>query len=178
MKQATYFSWTTHTILTIAMGIYRVIKNKHHYSCVNGARCWSERAKNNCPKIRIDESRTILSEGIQSEMKEQGGVIVFPADAGAVELSPDKVRSRLQTASLTNRAMCGAAGWKIGHYLDREYSVENGAAFGKNSLSAAIADIDFDSLLWLAEEFCRDFGQKNVLVHDFTDGRILVVDAD
>ena len=74
--------------------------------------------------------------------------------------------------------MCGAAGWKIGHYLDREYSVENGAAFGKNSLSAAIADIDFDSLLWLAEEFCRDFGQKNVLVHDFADGRILVVNAD
>lgn len=111
-------------------------------------------------------------------MKEQGGVIVFPSDAGAVELSPDKVRFRLQTASLTNRAMYDAAGWKIGHYLDREYSVENGAAFGKNSLSAAIADIDFDSLLRIAKDICREFGQKIVLVHDFADGRILVVDAD
>ena len=159
------------------MSTYHVIKNRHHYSCVNGARCWSEGAKNNCPKIRIDESRTLLSEGVQFEIKEQGGVIVFPADAGAVELSPDKVRSWLQTASLTNRAMCGAAEWMIGHYLDGRYSAGNGAAFGEGSLSAAVASIDFNSLLWLAEELCRDFGQKNVLVHDFADGRIVVVDA-
>ena len=159
-------------------GFGNKVPGRHHYSCINGARCWSEGAKNNYPKIRIDESWAILSEGIQSEMKEQGGVIVFPADAGAAELSPDKVRSWLQTASLTNRAMCGAAGWMIGHYLDGRYSAGNGAAFGENSLSAAVAGIDFSSLLLIAEQLCSDFGQKCILVHDFADGRILVIDAD
>ena len=160
--------------------LLRIFANKvfgrHHYSCVNGARCWSEGAKNNYPKIRIDESRTIHSEGIQSELKEKGGVIVFPADAGAVELSPEKIRKGLISASVFDKD--GAAGWMIGHYLDGRYIAGNGAAFRETSLSAAVAGIDFNSLLWLAEEFCRDFGQKNVLVHDFADRRILVVNAD
>ena len=159
-------------------GFGNKVPGRHHYSCINGARCWSEGAKNNYPKIRIDESWAILSEGIQSEMKEQGGVIVFPADAGAAELSPDKVRSWLQTASLTNQAAYGMAGWIIGYYLDGRYDAGNGAVFGNNSLSAAIAGIGFNSLLLIAKNICWDFGQKSVLVHDFTDGRIVIVDAD
>ena len=150
----------------------------HHYSCVNGARCWSEGAKNNCPKIRTDESRTILSKGVQFDSEKKGGVIVFPADARAAELSPDKVRSWLQTASLTNQAAYGMAGWIIGYYLDGRYDAGNGAVFGNNSLSAAIAGIGFNSLLLIAKNICWDFGQKSVLVHDFTDGRIVIVDAD
>ena len=152
------------------------VSGRHHYSCVNGARCWSEGAKNNYPKIRIDESRTIHSEGIQSELKEKGGVIVFPADAGAVELSPEKIREWMISASVFDKD--GAAGWMIGHYLDGRYSAGNGAAFGENSLSAAVAGIDFSSLLRIAEQLCSDFGQKCILVHDFADGRILVIDAD
>ena len=152
------------------------VPGRHHYSCINGARCWSEGAKNNYPKIRIDENRTLLSEGVQFEMKEQGGVIVFPADAGAVELSPDEVRDWLHTASVINRAAYGAAGWMIGHYLDGRYIAGNGAAFGETSLSAAISGIGFDSLLRIAEHLCSDFEQKCVLVHDFADGRIVVVD--
>ncbi len=152
-------------------GFRRKVTGGHHYSCINGARCWSEGAKNNCPKIRIDESRTILPEGIQCGMDEKGGVIVFPADAGAVELSPDKVRDWLQTA-------CGAAGWTIGHYLDGRYVAGNGAAFGENSLSAAIAGVGFDSLLRIGEDICRDFRQECFLAYDSADGRIVAVDGD
>ena len=157
-------------------GFGNKVPGRHHYSCINGARCWSEGAKNNYPKIRIDESRTIHSEGIQSELKEKGGVIVFPADAGAVELSPEKIREWMISASVFDKD--GAAGWMIGHYLDGRYSAGNGAAFGENSLSAAIAGIDFSSLFRIAEQLCSDFGQKCILVHDFADGRILVIDAD
>ena len=70
------------------------------------------------------------------------------------------------------------AGWIIGYYLDGRYDAGNGAVFGNNSLSAAIAGIGFNSLLLIAKNICWDFGQKSVLVHDFTDGRIVIVDAD
>lgn len=161
------------------------------YECINSAKSWSEGAKNNFPKIRISEEKTILSEGIQfePEANEKGGVIIFSTDVNAVELSPNKVKNWIQqkVATYKNRLKATSmldkianknqlVGWTIGHYFDGRYRAKNGQNYGENSLSLEIVGVDFNTLVKIAEEICIDFKQESVLLHDFSTGRILFVD--
>jgi len=169
---------------------------KKKYSCINGVSSWSEGIKNNSPVgIVVSPKKTLLSEGIQFEpsSNKKGGVIVFSTDINAVELSPNKLRNwikqkiftlrnRLRTTKMLDlivgRSSDRIEGWTIGHYFDGRYRAKNGNTFGEKSLSLEIIGIEFNALLKIAEEICKEFKQESVLLRDFSTGRILFVDPN
>ena len=155
-----------------------------------GQRGWR---KNGFPKIRFDENKTLISEGIdfEPEENERGGIIVFSTDVNAVELDTNKIKNWLKQKLSTIKNRFNATnkidkiankheliGWTIGHYLDGRYKAKNGQNYGENSLSVEIIGIDFIKLIAIAEDICRDFKQESVLVQDFSSGRILFVNPD
>lgn len=164
------------------------------YECLNEAKSWSDgMKKNNFPKIKFSSEKTILSEGIdfEPEENEKGGIIVFSTDVNVIELSPNKIKNwiKQKIATFTNRFQSTKMidkiadkhqliGWTIGHYLDGRYKAKNGKMFGENSLSVEIIGIDFDKLLHIAEDICKDFKQESVLLQDFSSGRVLFVNPD
>lgn len=164
------------------------------YECLNEAKSWSDgMKKNNFPKINFSIEKTILSEGIdfEPEENEKGGIIVFSTDVNAVELSPNKIKNwvKQKIATYTNRFQTTKMidkiadkhqliGWTIGHYLDGRYKAKNGKMFGENSLSVEIIGINFEKLISIAEDICRDFKQESVLLQDFSSGRVLFVNPD
>lgn len=164
------------------------------YECLNEAKSWSDgMKKNNFPKINFSIEKTILSEGIdfEPEENEKGGIIVFSTDVNAVELSPNKIKNwvKQKIATYTNRFQSTKMidkiadkhqliGWTIGHYLDGRYKAKNGKMFGENSLSVEIIGINFEKLISIAEDICRDFKQESVLLQDFSSGRVLFVNPD
>lgn len=164
------------------------------YECLNEAKSWSDgMKKNNFPKINFSIEKTILSEGIdfEPEENEKGGIIVFSTDVNAVELSPNKIKNwvKQKIATYTNRFQTTKMidkiadkhqliGWTIGHYLDGCYKAKNGKMFGENSLSVEIIGINFEKLISIAEDICRDFKQESVLLQDFSSGRVLFVNPD
>ena len=164
------------------------------YECLNEAKSWSDgMKKNNFPKINFSIEKTILSEGIdfEPEENEKSGIIVFSTDVNAVELSPNKIKNwvKQKIATYTNRFQSTKMidkiadkhqliGWTIGHYLDGRYKAKNGKMFGENSLSVEIIGINFEKLISIAEDICRDFKQESVLLQDFSSGRVLFVNPD
>lgn len=164
------------------------------YECLNEAKSWSDgMKKNNFPKINFSIEKTILSEGIdfEPEENEKGGIIVFSTDVNAVELSPNKIKNwvKQKIDTYTNRFQSTKMidkiadkhqliGWTIGHYLDGRYKAKNGKMFGENSLSVEIIGINFEKLISIAEDICRDFKQESVLLQDFSSGRVLFVNPD
>lgn len=168
--------------------------NRYKYECLNEAKSWSDgMKKNNFPKITFSEEKTLISEGIdfEPEENEKGGIIVFSTDVNAVEFSPNKIKNWLKQkiATISNRFQSTKKidkiadkhqliGWTIGHYLDGRYKAKNGKMFGENSLSVEIIGVDFDKLLHIAEDICKDFKQESVLLQDFSSGRVLFVNPE
>lgn len=164
------------------------------YECINRASSFTEgMKKNSCPTITFNESRMLLSEGIDFKIEnhKKGGIIVFSTDVNAIKLSESEIKNWIQQkiATLKNRFTStkmidkiadknNLVGWTIGHYLDGRYKAKNGKIYGENSLSLEIVNVSLKKLIKIAEEICRDFVQESVLVHDFTTGRIFFVNPD
>lgn len=125
---------------------------KYRYNCINGTKSWSKGAKNNFPKV-------VTSKAVE------GGTIIFSLDNN----DEDKIKSWIQHKNMLNS-------WRIGNYFKGNYITKNGQNYGENSLSLEIVDVDFNTLVKIAEEICIDFKQESVLLHDFSTGRILFVD--
>lgn len=78
------------------------------YECINRASSWSEGQKlNSFPKIEVNESKILLSEGVvfESNSNERGGIIVLSTDVNAVKLSNNQIADWLKqrSATLKNR---------------------------------------------------------------------------
>lgn len=148
--------------------------------------------------IKFNENKMIaasenLREGIQYEppSDEKGGIIVFSEESNAVQLSSDKLINRVkQIISTSNnkfhskRTIDEIANdnnlivWTAGNYLDGRYKAKNGICYGEKSLSVEITGVNSNTLIKITEQLCAVFKQESVLLKDYSNNRILFVDAE
>ena len=141
---------------------------------------------------KIIES-SIISEGIEFEPAEteQGGMIIFSTEVNAVELAKNKFINwiKQKVESLKNKFQSykkidelakkyDLVGWTVGKFLSGRYTGRDGKVYDENSLSVEVVGIDTETLISLAEDICREFGQESVMVKDYNNKKILFVNGD
>ncbi len=68
--------------------------------------------------------------------------------------------------------------WTIGKFLTSgTYYCSDDTVYDKDSLSLEILGISSKTLIKIAEELCRTFNQKNVIVKDYNNTKILYVNG-
>lgn len=135
-------------------------------------------------------------EAMSFELPNSGGTIVFSADLNATlanaETFSDRIKSfftsRIKT--LFNRMNIDdrlksilldrfkVVGYTIGRGLKGFYTAQNGLQFDEKSYSVDLAGIDSNTLLLIATEICKEFGQEAVLVKDYNGERVKIYLAD
>lgn len=63
----------------------------------------------------------------------------------------------------------------VGKYLHDKYKAKNGTIFDENSISVELLNVSLDTIIFFAEELCKEFSQKTVLVKLYGEDRILFV---
>ena len=148
-------------------------------------------------KVKDDKilyaSENRISDAIDFEIGdgEKGGIITLSTDVNAVPLSENKLVNwvKQKYASLKNRFTKSGMtdkiakkhdliGWTIGNFLDGHYRAKDGSDFNERSISVEIVSIDFDTLMSVAEDLCRDFKQQSVLVKSYDTGHIYFVNPE
>lgn len=148
-------------------------------------------------KIKYNKEKEIassfLDEGISYEPSdnEKGGIIVFSTEVNAKTLSSNAIinwaKQKFETIKnnfYKNKKIDeigkkhNLVGWTVGKYLSGRYTAENGKSFGEDSLSLEIIGVDFDTLISVAEDLCKEFKQEAVLVKDYSSGRVFFVKED
>lgn len=89
-----------------------------------------------------------LYEGVDSELENPGGTIIFSTDLNS-------------TYELPGYTMC--------KNFRGSYTGKNGITFDEKSFTIDIAGVDSDALKLMATEICREFKQEVVMVRDFND---------
>lgn len=138
-------------------------------------------------------SENRISDAIDFEIGEgqKGGIITLSTDVNAIPLSENKLVNwvKQKYASLKNRFTKSGMidkiakkqdliGWTIGNFLDGHYRAKDGSDFNERSISVEIVGIDFDTLISVAEDLCRDFKQQSVLVKSYDTGHIYFVNPE
>lgn len=170
-----------------------------NYDCLNRSSYMFEAMKKGFSNNRIQYSRekemfsNIINEGIdyQFDADKRGGIIVFSTEVNAkkthknafINALKNKLMSWRNRLSSTKKidtisAKYGLLGWTIGHYLDGRYTAKNGKQFGENSLSVEIIGVDSETLKRIAEDICHEFNQETVLLKDYSDGSIYLMNAE
>lgn len=134
---------------------------------------------------------TTIQEGIEYEFEQKGGIITFSTDVNAKELDSNKLINwvKQKMTTIKNRLTRyrkidnisqkhDLAAWTVGKFLSGRYTAKNGKVFDENSLSVEIIGIDSTELIKIAEELCVMFLQESVLVKDFSNNKIFLVNAD
>ena len=167
--------------------LYNKIINENAYSA---SKYLYKAIKMNPSKI-IESS--IISEGIEFEPAEteQGGMIIFSTEVNAVELAKNKFINwiKQKVESLKNKFQSykkidelakkyDLVGWTVGKFLSGRYTGRDGKVYDENSLSVEVVGIDTETLISLAEDICREFGQESVMVKDYNNKKILFVNGD
>lgn len=133
---------------------------------------------------------TFLYEGIDFEIDEPGGVIIFSADLNSTladaQTFKDKVKfffdskwktflNRLNVDDRVRKILLDKyklPGYTFGKGFSGNYTGKNGITFNEKSFTIYIAGVDSNILVLIATEICREFKQETVLVRDFnSDGR-------
>lgn len=147
--------------------------------------------------IKVDKNKiidtNIINEGIEFEPSnnEQGGMIIFSTEVNAIELSKNKFINwiKQKVESLKNKFSSyekidalakkyELVGWTVGKFLSGRYTDRTGKIYDENSLSVEVVGINSETLINLAEDICRDFGQETVLVKDYSLQKIIFVNGD
>ncbi len=169
------------TILRMKAKLKLILKSLHEtisgnarkYDILNKAESWSGGMKKNAYHrlvISYDKSRTVQYDGPIPEAEfNEGGIIVFPVNAN----EPDIERITDWTGNPSG--MTGR--WAAGHYLDGNFHATDGSEYSIDSLSIMIGDAASGRMVEIAEELCKDFGLKSVLLKDFSTGWIMYVNA-
>jgi hypothetical protein len=130
-----------------------------------------------------------LTEEIDFEFEDKGGIIVFSVEVNAVELSNNKlvkfIRQKIETAknilfksSKINKIIYNnpeIQGVTIGNFVKGRYVAKNGSLYDETSLSVEIIGITTDVLNKVAEELAKEFKQETVLVKNYNDNKIYLV---
>lgn len=101
---------------------------------------------------------------VPDDMK--GGILVFPQGVNAVLYDIKKILRKHETA-----------GWTIGRFFKGRKPCKNGKAYSEDSLSIEITGVSYDALIEIAEELCRAFDQKSVLIKFYSDRNKLIVES-
>jgi len=128
-----------------------------------------------------------LYEGVDSELENPGGTIIFSTDLNSTLASAegfvDKVRfffqskwetflNRLNVSSRLKEILLKKyklPGYTMGKNFRGSYTGKNGITFDEKSFTIDIAGVDSDALKLMATEICREFKQEVVMVRDFND---------
>lgn len=128
-----------------------------------------------------------LYEGIDFELENPGGVIVFSTDLNSTlinsEKFSDKVRfffdskwktflNRLNVNDRIRKILLNKyelPGYTIGKNFKGSYTGKNGKPYSEKSFTIDIAGVDSDALALIASEICREFKQESVMVRDFNN---------
>lgn len=134
---------------------------------------------------------TTVQEGIEYEFEQKGGIITFSTDVNAKDLNDNQLINwiKQKTTTIKNKLTKykkidnisqkhSLAAWTVGKFLSGRYTAKNGKVFDENSLSVEIIGIDSTELIKIAEELCIAFLQESVLVKDFSNNKIFLVNAD
>jgi hypothetical protein len=134
-----------------------------------------------------------LYEGIDFELDNSGGVIIFSTDLnstlGKAETFSDKVKfffdskwktflNRLNVSDRLKKILLDKyeqPGFTLGKNFRGAYKSKNGLTFNEKSFTIDIAGIDSDALILIASEICREFKQEAVMVRDFNRNKVLFV---
>ena len=130
-----------------------------------------------------------LTEEIDFEFEEKGGVIVFSVNVNAVELSKNKlvrfVKNKIETitnilfkSSKINKVIKNNPeiyGVTIGNFVKGRYKAKDGSLYDESSLSVEIVGISSDVLNKFAEELAQEFKQETVLVKNYDENKIYLV---
>jgi hypothetical protein len=88
-----------------------------------------------------------LYEGVDFELEQPGGIIIFSTDLNKYELP----------------------GYTVGKKFKGSYTGKNGIQFNETSYTIDISGIDSTGLKLIATEICREFKQETVMVRDFNN---------
>lgn len=167
------------TILGMKAKLKLILKSLHEtisgnarkYDILNRAESWSEgMKKNGCPVINYVKDRTVQCDGpIPDTEFNEGGIIVFPVNANEPDIE------RITDWIGNQPGMTGR--WAAGHYLDGNFHAPDGSNYSIDSLSIMIGDAASGRMVEIADELCKDFGLKSVLLKDFSTGWIMYVNA-
>ena len=130
-----------------------------------------------------------LTEEIDFEFEEKGGVIVFSVNVNAVELSKNKlvrfVKNKIETitnilfkSSKINKVIKNNPeiyGVTIGNFVKGRYKAKDGSLYDESSLSVEIVGISSDVLNKFAEDLAQEFKQETVLVKNYDENKIYLV---
>ncbi len=165
------------------------------YECINAGSgfCNTLQKSVAAPKIDRSTGTTIINEAIGDIVPAQrkGGIITFSYEVNAVDLSANKVANwfKKKLDTIKNwflkdkkldkiRTENEVAAWTVGNYLRGVYTSASGETFNEKSVSLEILDIEFPTLIKIAEEICREFRQESVLVKTYEDHRIFFVNPN
>ena len=143
-------------------------------------------AKTSYIKSNVDNE---LTEEIDFEFEDKGGIIVFSVEVNAVELSKNKlvkfIKNKIETAknilfksSKINKVIQNnpeVYGVTIGNFVRGRYKAKDGSLYDEISLSIEIVGISSDVLNKVAEELAKEFKQETVLVKNYEENRTYLV---
>jgi hypothetical protein len=136
------------------------------------------------------QSDEIITEGIKDTFKQKGGIIVFSTDVNALELSDNNIvnfiKNKIET--IKNKIFKNSKinkiinkfddiyGITIGNFVKGRYKSDNGKLYNENSTTIEIIGISSNILIEVAEEITKEFKQECVLVKDYQNNEIYLVD--
>ncbi len=139
--------------------------------------------------VYFGDGADALSEEVDFEFDQKGGIIVFSVNVNALKLSDNKminwIRNKIET--LKNTVLKGKKisnvldrhqevyGVTIGGFVKGRYKADDGSLYDERSLSVEIIGIGTDVLDRVAEDFAKEFNQETVLVKNYEEDRIYLV---
>lgn len=136
----------------------------------------------------------------------RGGMIIFSTDVNSVDVSNSKIKNWFSKKIITtknrffvkkklsdlvhkfNRFTNKKLGDKkvedfigafsIGNFFKGRYVGDNGNIYNEKSISIEIGGISSEGLIFFAEEIAREFHQETVLVKDFNQNKVFLVNRE
>lgn len=156
---------------------------------------WEKAVKENVSAFNPTKKAAISPE--QFGMKKyRGGMIVFSPDVNAQKLSDNDEENKNQQAYLTDFQRSFSEGlttdvlkdyakkyekdyqgYTFGKGFNGHYVTKSGQSFDENSLTLEITGISSEDLIEIAENIAWAFFQETVLVKDYNNGKVYLVDG-
>ena len=157
---------------------------------------WTEAVKRNVNSFKPLSKKAAISPEQFGMAENAGGMIVFSSDVNSYQLSENEAENAKQQQYLTDFQRSFAEGIAeglvkdfvseynkegqgytfgkgfTGHYVDKK-----GNAFDENSATLELTGIPSNELIKLAENIAWAFFQETVLVKDYNNGKVYLVDG-
>jgi hypothetical protein len=166
--------------------ILKELNGTYSISRLNGLSI-SKNNDSDVKKIILDDS---IEEGVEYTFDKKGGIITFSTDVNAVYSNSSLINKlKLFLKTMNNRFFYSSKiqnvmkkhddvyAFTIGRFLKGQYKSKDGRIFNENSLSVEIVGISSKTLISISENICKEFEQECVLVKDYNDNQIYLVNS-